>query len=85
MNGKKKEKLSLKGGQLISSGDVVRVMEQGAPVNCRVVSCIAAPDGTCHASLEVLEGPKAGQRISAKLKAGGPEPADTSGPDTNPS
>jgi hypothetical protein len=76
MAGRKKEKLSLTGGQLLTRGDVVRVMDEGSAVRCRVLSTIAGPDGACHASLEILEGPKAGQRMRATLKAGGTEPPE---------
>jgi hypothetical protein len=69
MPGKKKEKFTLKGGQLVARGDVVRVMDEGSLVSCRVISCLVAPDGSCHASIEILEGPKTGQRIDTTLKA----------------
>lgn len=69
----KKEKLTLSGGQLLSAGDVIRVMEQDNPVKCKVLSCLATPEGGCYASLEILEGDRRGQRFRTHLKAGGTE------------
>jgi hypothetical protein len=59
----------MSGGQLIASGDIIRVMDQGSPVQCRVLSCLATEDGACLASLEVLEGDRKGEKISATLRA----------------
>jgi hypothetical protein len=68
MTGRKKEKLLLKGGQLVAAGDVIRIMDEGSAVSCRVLSWLANADGSCHASLEILEGPRAGQRIDTTLR-----------------
>jgi hypothetical protein len=66
----KKDKILMRGSQLIARGDIVRVMDQGSPVQCRVLSCLATADGACVASLEVLEGVLKGERITATLRAG---------------
>lgn len=70
----KKEKLTISGGQLLARGDIVRVMEDGNPVRCRVLACVAAEEGACLASLEIMEGARAGERIKATLKAAAEEP-----------
>lgn len=59
----------MSGGQLIASGDVIRVMDQGSVVECRVLSCLATEDGACLASLEILSGERKGEKISATLRA----------------
>jgi hypothetical protein len=69
MAGKKKEKPTVRGGQLLARGDTIRVYDGGALIQCRVLSCIAAEQGLCHASLEILEGDKRGERISTTLRA----------------
>jgi hypothetical protein len=61
--------ICMSGGQLIARGDVIKVMDQGSPVQCRVLSCLATEDGACLASLEILEGDHKGQKISATLRA----------------
>ena len=67
---KKEPGACVSGGQLIAAGDLIRVMDQGSPVRCRVLSCLATEDGACFASLEVLEGDRKGEKISATLRAG---------------
>ena len=59
----------MSGGQLIASGDTIKVMDQGSAVECRVLSCLATEDGACLASLEILEGDRKGEKISATLRA----------------
>ena len=71
--GKKKNKewtKTMAGSQLLSSGDIIQLMDQGAPVTCRVLSCLATDDGSCFASLEIIEGERKGEKISTKLRAG---------------
>ena len=60
----------MSGGQLIASGDIIKVMDQGSVVQCRVLSCLATEDGGCLAGLEILEGERKGEKISATLRAG---------------
>jgi hypothetical protein len=67
---KKKEKVLMRGSQLIARGDIVRVMDKGSPIQCRVLSCLATADGACVAGLEILEGERKGERITATLRAG---------------
>jgi hypothetical protein len=62
--------ICMKGGQLIAQGDLIRIMDQGSTVQCRVLSCLAAEDGACLARLEILEGERKGEKISATLRAG---------------
>jgi hypothetical protein len=62
--------ICMSGGQLIAAGDLIRVMDQGSVVECRVLSCLATEDGACLASLEILEGERKGEKISATLRAG---------------
>lgn len=69
MSRKKKEKLTLEGGQLLARGDVIQLQDGGETVKCRVLSCLAAEGGGCFAGLEVVEGPRTGERINAKLRA----------------
>ncbi len=59
----------MSGGQLIASGDVIKVKDQGSLVQCRVLSCLATEDGACLANLEILEGERKGEKISATLRA----------------
>lgn len=66
----KKEKITLSGSQLLSTGDLIRIMDEGNLIKCKVLSCLATPDGGCYASLEILEGDRQGQRIQTPLKAG---------------
>jgi hypothetical protein len=64
----KKEKVILSGAQLMSPGEVIKVMDEGTLVECRVLSCLAAEPGKCRADLEILDGPRKGQRIGATLR-----------------
>jgi hypothetical protein len=66
----------MRGSQLMTPGDVIELMEDGAPVKCRVLSCLATDDGACRASLEYLEGDKSGERFQAVLRAGPPPQQD---------
>lgn len=70
MSRPKKEKPTLEGGRLLAGGDVIQLMDGGETVKCRVISCLAADDGGCFAGLEIIEGPRAGERINAKLRPG---------------
>ncbi|MBI5250407.1 MAG: hypothetical protein HY912_13015 [Desulfomonile tiedjei] len=70
----KKEKTTIPGGSLLARGDMIKVMQQGSPVECKVLSCIALEDGSCLASLEVLEGERKGQKITSKLRLGNQGP-----------
>jgi hypothetical protein len=67
---RKKDKLLVKGGQLVAAGDLIQLMDGGSLVKCRVLSCLIADGGACHASLEIIEGERQGQRIDAKIRAG---------------
>ncbi len=64
----KKYKSTLRAGQLLASGDVIQVMDQGSPVRCRVLSCLAVEGGGCLAGLEILEGKRKGERIQTTLR-----------------
>ncbi len=67
---KKKEwTRTMRGGQLISAGDVIRIMDGSGLQRCRVLSCIATEDGGCLANVEALEGANRGERFTAKLSA----------------
>ncbi len=70
MSRTKKEKPTLEGGQLLARGDVIQLMDGGEAVKCRVLSCLAADGGGCFAGLEIIEGPRAGECIDAKLRPG---------------
>jgi hypothetical protein len=70
MSRTKKEKPTLEGGQLLARGDVIQLMDGGEAVKCKVISCLAAEDGGCFAGLEIIEGPRTGERIDAKLRPG---------------
>ena len=63
-----KQKVNVKGSQLLARGDVVRVMEQEVLLTCKVLSCVAAEGGGFHASLEIVEGDRTGERITATLR-----------------
>lgn len=60
----------IQGGQLLARGDIISVMEQGVPVSCRVLSCLAVEDGACFARLEFLEGERKGEHVETLLRAG---------------
>lgn len=64
----KKKQVMLQGSQLIARGDVITMMDDDAPVKCKVLSCIGDDDGKCFASLEILEGPRKGEKIAATLR-----------------
>lgn len=82
---KKKEKLTLRGGQLLARGDIIKISDQGSLVKCRVLSCLTADQESCHATLEILEGDRKGERISATLRASAQPPdAEGSEPESNP-
>ncbi len=68
---KKEREFVLKGGQLLTSGDVIHIADRGAPVKCRVLSCLGTDDGGCLAGLEILEGERKGERIRTKLMPAG--------------
>jgi hypothetical protein len=70
---KKKAVITMSGGQLLAAGDIIRVMDGGTPVECRVLSCLGSDDGACLASLEILEGERKGDRIQTTLRAAAPE------------
>jgi hypothetical protein len=73
----KKYKSTLRGGQLLAPGDVIQVMDQGSPVKCRLLSCLAGEGGAFLASLEILEGDRKGERIQTTLRASEKQPSDT--------
>ena len=62
---------TMRGAQLLAPGDVIRLMDQGAPVRCRVLSCLALEDGGCMASVEIVEGERTGEKIRTRLKTDG--------------
>jgi hypothetical protein len=62
--------ICMSGGQLIAHGDLIRIMDQGSIIQCRVLSCLATDDGACLTRLEILEGERKGEKISATLRAG---------------
>ncbi len=64
----KKEKLLIRGAQLVAQGDIIRIMDEGSLVSCKVLSCLSAQDGSCVAGLEILEGERQGQRIQTTLR-----------------
>ncbi len=66
---KREAQSTIPGGNLLARGDIIKIMDQGSLVECKVLSCLATEDGACLASLEVLEGERKGERISAKLRA----------------
>lgn len=70
MSPKKKEKLTVRGGQLLARGDIIKIEDQGSLVTCRVLSCLTADQEACHATLEILEGDRKGERINATLRPG---------------
>jgi len=70
MAGRKKEKLTMQGGQLLAPGDIIQLMDRETLVKCRVLSALAAEGGGCFAALEILEGDRKGERIETRLRAG---------------
>lgn len=79
MGRQKEKKVSPAGGQLLAQGDVIQLMDGGEIVKCKVLSCLAAEDGGSFAGLEIVEGPGAGERINAKLRAGAASCSDKEG------
>jgi hypothetical protein len=73
---KRKVEMTMRGGQLLGSGDIIQVMEEGGPVKCRVLSCLGMEDGSCLASLEILEGERKGERMRTTLRSGAPAQAN---------
>lgn len=67
---RKKEKLTIQGGELLARGDVIQLMDRGEAVKCRVLSVLTAQGGGCFTALEILEGDRKGERIEARLRAG---------------
>jgi hypothetical protein len=66
----KKTRIQLSGAQLLAKGDIITVVDDGVHVKCRVISCLAVEDGSCMASLEIIDGNRAGSKMEALLKAG---------------
>lgn len=74
---KKKEwTKTMRGTQLMSPGDVIQLMDGGSPIQCKILSWLANEDGSCMASLEVLEGDRKGERFQTRLRAGQGPPTD---------
>ena len=67
---KKEWTKTMRGTQLLAPGDVIQLMDQGTVLKCRVLSCLAAEDGGCLASVEIIEGARKGEKIRATLRAG---------------
>lgn len=68
--GKRSERqIKVQGAQLIERGEIVRVMEGGAEIKCRVLSCIATEGGACLANLEIVGGEQTGRKFEAVLRA----------------
>ncbi|MCX5872264.1 MAG: hypothetical protein NTY51_03380 [Deltaproteobacteria bacterium] len=65
----KAKQVSLRADQLLCAGDIVTVMDDGSPTSCKVLSCLGTNDGSCFASLEILEGPKKGSKLETSLVA----------------
>ncbi|GEM_PF-698634 len=70
--GKKKREWTrtMRGAQLMAPGDVIRLMDQGSLLKCRVLSCLATEDGGCLANVVVMEGERKDEKIQAKLVPG---------------
>jgi|GEM_PF-1171621 len=67
-NPREKIKPEVKGGMLITRGDVIQVMDQGTLTMCRVISCLTTGEEGCLATLEILEGTRKGQLIQTRLR-----------------
>jgi len=65
----KQKQVNLRANQLLCYGDVITVMDEGSPTRCKVLSCLGTNDGSCFASLEILEGPKKGSKLDTSLVA----------------
>lgn len=72
----KKYRSTVRGRQLLASGDIIQVMDEGTLVKCRVLSCLAVESGSCLAGLEILEGKRKGERIQTTLRAAEEQPSD---------
>ena len=74
--GKKKKEWTktMHGKQLLSTGDIVRLMDGEDLLKCKVLACLAAEDGSCYASVEVIEGPRKGERIKSVMQSGMDQP-----------
>mgnify|MGYP006876617253 CR=1 FL=1 len=64
----KKKHTMLPGSQLIARGDIITMMDDDVAVKCKVLSCIGGDQGKCFASVEILDGPRKGQKIGATLR-----------------
>ncbi len=74
---KKREWTKLtRGSQLVGPGDVIQLMEDGTLLTCKVLACLALEEGRCQASVEVIEGPRKGERIRSVIRAGAPPTRD---------
>ena len=60
---------------MIGPGDVIQLMDEGTPLTCKVLACIAMEEGRCQAGLEVIEGPRKGERIRSVIRTD-PPPSD---------
>lgn len=67
---KKQSQTTVPGRSLLGRGDIITIMEKGAPLECRVLSCVTTEDGACLAGLEIMEGERKGERITTKLRVG---------------
>ncbi len=66
---RKKDAVMLRGEQLLAAGDIIKTKDKDGIVTCRVLSCFANPDGSIIANLEILEGPRKGEKIGTTLRA----------------
>ena len=70
---------TMRGGQLISRGEIIQLMDGSTVLKCRVLSCLALDDGACYASVEVAEGERKGERIRTRLRASGEKDGKSKG------
>ncbi len=68
MASEKKQKLRLAGNKLMERGEIIKIMDQGQLVECKVISCLIEDGDSCIASLEILTGDRKGERIQTKLR-----------------
>lgn len=68
-----KDTIMIRGEQLVAAGDVIQTKDKDGIVTCKVLSCFAKPDGSIIANLEILEGPRKGEKIGTTLRAAQPE------------
>lgn len=66
----KERQVTLRGDQLLARGDVINISEGGSMVKCRVLSCLGVQGGDFVAGLEIIEGERAGERFTTRLRAG---------------